>query len=97
LELRQKVTQVAKAGVFVGIGAVFVLYAFGFVLLGAVSVIATKMAFWLSAVIVGSGLAVIGVIFYQLGRTRLHQAMLEPSTTIQSVEENIRWMTERTK
>jgi uncharacterized membrane protein YqjE len=96
-ELLEKGVQVAKAGVFVGIGAVFVMYAFGFIMLGVVSVIATKMAFWLSAVIVGSGLAVIAAIFYQLGRARLQQAMLEPSPTIQSVQENIMWMKERTK
>jgi uncharacterized membrane protein YqjE len=96
-ELRQKVTQVAKASVFVGIGAVFAMYALGFLLLGVVDMIATKMAFWLSAVSVGSGLAVLAAIFYQVGRTRLQQAMQEPSTTIQSVQENLTWMKERTK
>jgi uncharacterized membrane protein YqjE len=97
VEVRDDLKQVSNAGVFLVIGAVFALYALGFILLGAVSALETTMAPWLAAVIVGVGAAVVALIFVQVGRTKLKQASLKPDKTIQSLQENVTWMKKQTK
>jgi len=91
-ELRRDLTQVVKASVFIGVGALAALYALGFILLAAVYGLATVMDPWLSALIVGVGVAIVAVIFLQIGRTRIKRASLKPDETIQSLQENITWM-----
>src|SRR6188474_153576 len=75
-EVRADIAQVARAGVFVAIGAVFGLYALGFALLGAVYALATRVTPWLSASIVAVGAAVIAGVFLYVGRTKMKQADL---------------------
>jgi len=96
-EIREDVRQIAKASVFVAFGAVLALYALGFILLGVVYALATRMAPWLSAVSVGVGVGIVAAIFCQVGRTKIKQASLKPDKTIQSLEENVRWMKTQTK
>jgi len=96
-EIRQDVAQVAKASAFVAVGAVFALYALGFILLGVVYALATRMAPWLSAVSVGVAVGIVAAIFCQVGRTKIKHASLKPDKTIQSLEENVRWMKTKTK
>ena len=62
---------------FVAIGAAFALYALGFILLGVVYALATRMAPWLS-VSVGVGVGIVAAIFVQIGRTKIKQASLKP-------------------
>ena len=91
-EVRADIAQVARAGVFVAIGAVFGLYALGFALLGVVYALATRVTPWLSASIVAVGAAVIAGIFLYVGRTKMKQVDLKPDNTIRSLEENVTWM-----
>ena len=91
-EVRADIAQVARAGVFVAIGAVFGLYALGFALLGAVYALATRVTPWLSASIVAVGAAVIAGVFLYVGRTKMKQADLKPDNTIRSLQENVTWM-----
>ena len=91
-EVRADIAQVARAGVFVAIGAVFGLYALGFALLGAVYALATRVTPWLSASLVAVGAAVIAGIFLYVGRTKMKQADLKPDNTIRSLQENVTWM-----
>ena len=91
-EVRADIAQVARAGVFVAIGAVFGLYALGFALLGVVYALATRVTPWLSASIVAVGAAVIAGIFLYVGRTKMKQVDLKPDNTIRSLQENVTWM-----
>ena len=91
-EVRADIAQVARAGVFVAIGAAFGLYALGFVLLSAVYALATRVTPWLSASIVAVGAAVIAGIFLYVGRTNMKQVDLKPDNTIRSLQENVTWM-----
>jgi cytochrome c biogenesis protein CcdA len=95
-EVREDVTQIAKAGVFFVIGAVFAFQALGFVLLGLVYALGSRTPLWLAAVIVGVGAAVIAAVFLRIGRTKIKQASLKPDTTIRSLQENVRWMKKQT-
>jgi membrane protein len=92
VEMRQDFTQVARASVFLAAGAIFALYALGFVLLGVVYALATSIAPWLAAVIVGGAVGLVATILLMVGRTKLRQADLRPDETIRSVQENITWM-----
>ena len=96
-EVRQDVTQVAKASVFFVIGAVLAFYGLGFVLLGLVYALGSTTPLWLSAVIVGIGAAVIAAVFLWVGRTKIKQASLKPDKTIRSIQENVTWMKKQTR
>jgi uncharacterized membrane protein YqjE len=92
VEVRADIAQVAKACVFVAVGAVFGLYALGFALLGVVYALATRVTPWLSALIVAVGMGVIAAIFLLVGRTKMKQVDLKPDNTIRSLQENVTWM-----
>lgn len=91
-EVRADIAQVARAGAFVAVGAVFGLYALGFVLLSVVHALETRLSPGLSALIVGIGVGVIAAIFLSVGRSKMKRADLKPDKTIRSLQENITWM-----
>jgi len=88
-EIRQDVTTIAKASAFVAAAGLLLFYALGFILLAAVYGLATVLAPWLSALIVGVGVGIVGAILFQIGRTRIRGASLKPDETIKSVQENV--------
>ena len=92
VEVRQDFAKVTKASAFLLIGAVFALYALGFVLLGVMYALAATIAPWLAAVTVGLGVGLLAAILLVVGRTKIKQADLKPDKTIQSVQENVTWM-----
>jgi hypothetical protein len=91
-EVRADIAQAARASMFVAVGALFGLYAFGFVLLGVVYALGTRITPWLSALIVAVGVGVISAIFLQIGRSKMKQADLKPDRTLRSLQENVTWM-----
>src|SRR5688572_13601650 len=91
-EVRADLAQVARAGAFVAVGAVFGLLALGFVLLSVVYALDTRLSPWLSALIVGIGVGVIAAIFLSVGRSKMKRADLKPDKTIRSLQENVKWM-----
>jgi len=96
-EVRQDVTQVLKVSVIFMIGAVFALYALGFMMVAVVYGLGTMMVPWLSALIVGVGAGVVAAIFLQVGLTKIRRASLKPDKTIQSLQENVTWMKKQTR
>jgi uncharacterized membrane protein YqjE len=96
-EVREDVTQITRASVFFVIGGVFAFHALGFVLLGLVYALGTRMPLWLSAVIVAISAAVIAVVFLLVGRTKIKQTSLKPDKTIHSLQENVTWMKKQTR
>ena len=91
-ELRGDLAQVARAGVFIAAGAVFALYALGFVLLGVVYALGSHVSPWVAALIVGLAVGLIAAIFLTIGRTKMKQADLKPDKTVRSLQENVTWM-----
>jgi len=96
-EVREDVTYIAKASVFLVMGSVLGLYALGFILLAVVYALGAVVAAWLAAAIVGIGIGIVAAIFLQIGRTKLEQANLKPNKTIRSLQENVTWMKKQTK
>ena len=97
VEVREDITQASKASVYLVIGAVFAFHALGFILLGAVYALGTRLALWLSAVIVGVTAAVVAAAFLQVGRTKIKQTSLKPDKTLRSLQENVTWMKKQAK
>jgi uncharacterized membrane protein YqjE len=96
-EIRQDVTQVAKASLFLVVSAVFGLYALGFFLLAIVYALQETWPPWASALCVGLGIGIIAAICLLIGRKRMSAASLRPDKTIQSLEENVTWLKKQTK
>lgn len=79
----------AKAGALSMISGGSVLYAgFLFLLLSAVVGLANVVEFWLSALIVGGVVALIGFIMLQSGKKKMEPSSLKPQHTIDSLEKD---------
>ena len=96
-EIRQDVTQVTRAGIFLGVGAVLALYGFGFILLAGVYALSNVLSPWISALIVGGGMALLAGAFFFIGRKKMQLASLKPDETIQSLKENVTWVKKQTR
>jgi uncharacterized membrane protein YqjE len=78
-------------------GAAFGLYAFGFLLFTAVMALATVMATWLAALMVGAVLAVASVALISAATNRLKRVNTVPERTIESLKENVQWAKDQIK
>jgi hypothetical protein len=96
-EIRQDLTQAARAGLFLLVGAALAAYAFGFLLLGSVYALAKLAPLWASALIVGGGVGLIATAFLLVGRRKMKAASLRPDETIESLQENVTWLKRHTK
>jgi hypothetical protein len=96
-EIRQDVTDVARASVFLIVSAVCGLYAFGLFLLAIVYALQETWPPWASALSVGCGVGIVAATFLLIGRKKMKLASLRPDKTIQSLEENVTWLKKRTR
>jgi hypothetical protein len=90
-ELAEKAGQAGKAAGFVGAGG-FILYA-GFlaILAAVIAVLALVIPLWLSALIVGVVVAVIGYVLVRKGLNDLKPENLTPKQTLDSLKEDKEW------
>jgi uncharacterized membrane protein YqjE len=94
-ETMEKVSHASKAVISMAAGG-FLAYAGLLVLLAAaVMVIATWVPYWLSAVIVGGVVLIIGVILLQSGRSALQKTNITPEKTVDTMKENAQWVKEK--
>jgi uncharacterized membrane protein YqjE len=94
-ETMEKVSHASKAVISMAAGG-FLAYAGLLVLLAAaVMVIATWVPYWLSAVIVGGVVLIIGVILLQSGRSALKKTNITPEKTVDTMKENAQWVKEK--
>ena len=88
-EAKSKISQVGAGGAYIGAGGAL-LYAGFLVLLGAaVFGLSNIMPLWLSALIVGLIVALIGTGLLLKGRNDLKAQNLKPEKTIRSVRQDI--------
>ncbi len=94
-ETMEKVSHATKAVVSMAVGG-FIAYAGLLVLLvAAVLALATWMPYWLSAVIVGVVVLIIGLIMLQSGRSGLKNTSITPEKTVDTMKENAQWVKEK--
>jgi hypothetical protein len=91
-EIGGEIGKAARQSVKPAIAAVLFLYAFGFLLLGAVYGLAEIMPVWLAALVVGGALAGIAAIFWQTGRRNLSQIRPRLDVTTQTLKEDFSWI-----
>ena len=96
-ELSQNASKLARDVVFLAIGG-FIAYAGLLVLLAcAVLALAFLVPFWLSALIVGLVVVIIGYAFIQKGISDLRNGALMPRQTVESLKEDREWAKEQIK
>lgn len=90
-EMSQKASQVGKDAAYIAVGG-FVIYA-GFlaILAGIIAGLAALIPLWLSALIVGVVVAVIGYAVVQKGISNLKHQSLAPQQTVDSLKESKEW------
>jgi uncharacterized membrane protein YqjE len=97
-ELAQKGKQLgAGAGLLAG-AAVVTLLALGALTAGLIAVLATAMATWLAAVIVGVVYVAVAAVLAIAGRGRIQRAAPPtPEQTIETVKEDVQWAKTRAR
>jgi uncharacterized membrane protein YqjE len=90
-EVREEATTAAPPLKMIVIGAGIGFYALGFLLFTLVMGLATVVATWLAALIVGAVLGLIGLVLITTASKRLKQVNAVPERTIETMKENVQW------
>ena len=92
-ELGEKVSRVETAVLSIGIGIALLTAAFIILLTAAVNGLAPalpdRIAPWLSPLIIGAVVAVIGIAVLAAARSRLGAASLKPRRTVQALRDDV--------
>jgi len=96
-EIREETGKLLNASRMLAIGAFAGIYAVGFILLSLVYGLASVVAPWLAALIVGVLLAIVAGVMVMSGRGRLKDVTPKPEKTIDTMKENIEWMKGQTR
>jgi uncharacterized membrane protein len=90
-EVKQEANKAAKPVTHLVIGGALGLYALGFLLWTAVLAMATVMAMWMAALIVGVLLAIISMALISAATKRLKHVNAVPERTVETLKENVQW------
>lgn len=95
-ELTEKATQVGKDVAFLAVGGL-VAYAGLLAIIAAVILVlaANGLPLWVSALIVGLVVAIIGYILVQRGLTALKRQDFAPRQTLETLKDDTRWAKEQ--
>ena len=89
-EIKEQVSKAAKPAATLAMGIVLAIYAFGFMLLTIVYVLATVVSTWLAALLVTAVVAVVALVLVTAGKDRLKRVK-PPEKTIETLKENVEW------
>ena len=89
-EIKEQVSKAAKPAATLAMGIVLAMYAFGFMLLTIVYVLATVVSAWLAALLVTAVVAVVALVLVTAGKDRLKRVK-PPEKTIETLKENVEW------
>ncbi len=90
-EVQQEASKAAPPVKMIVMGAAIGFYALGFLLFTLVMGLATVVATWLAALIVGAVLGIIALVLINTASKRLKQVNKVPERTIESMKENVQW------
>lgn len=96
-EMQQKASQAGKSVAFMAVGG-FIAYA-GFLAIVAAAIIALAalIPWWLSALIVGIVVAIIGYALLRKGQNDLKELQVKPEQTVETLKENREWLKDQTR
>jgi uncharacterized membrane protein YqjE len=90
-EVKQEASKAAPPVKMIIAGAAIGFYGLGFLLFTAVMGLATMMATWLAALIVGAVLGIIALALIGTASKRLKQVNPVPERAIETMKENVQW------
>jgi uncharacterized membrane protein YqjE len=90
-EVKQEASKAAPPVKMIVAGAAIGFYALGFLLFTAVMGLATMMATWLGALIVGAVLGIVALALITTAAKRLKHVNAVPERTIETMKENVQW------
>jgi|SwirhisoilCB2_FD_contig_41_4021194_length_1068_multi_4_in_0_out_0_3 uncharacterized membrane protein YqjE len=96
-ELTEKTERAAKAGGSLGGAAAAALLGGMCLVATCVAALATAMAVWLAALIMGVLLVIAAGMLYARGRSILRNFRIAPEQTVETLKEDAEWMKNRTK
>ena len=96
-ELKEEAKKATKPATTFGVGLVFGIYGMGFLLLGPVHALALVMPTWLATLLVGTSLAIVALALMSSSGKKLKHISPIPNKTMQSLEENVQWVTHQIK
>ena len=98
-EMQAKAATAARSVGLMGAGGVVIHAAFLAVVIGAIAFLSSAfdLDVWLSALLVGLVLAIVGFLLIQQGRSSLTRTSLAPERTIRSLKDDAEWAREQTK
>jgi uncharacterized membrane protein YqjE len=96
-EFREEAGKAMSAATMLIAGAVFGVFALGFLLLTVMFALENVVANWAAALIVGAAVGIAAGVLLLTGKERFAQVSPKPEKTIESVKENVEWMKNQTK
>jgi hypothetical protein len=96
-ELSQKASQAGKHAGLVGTGGAVAYAGLLAIIAGVILALGMIMPLWISAVIVGGVVALIGYLMLQRGREGLKHLDMTPRQTIETIKEDAEWAKNQTK
>jgi len=95
-ELTEKATQVGKDVAYLAVGGL-VAYAGLLAIIAAVILVlaANGVPLWVSALVVGLAVAIVGYVLVQRGLTALKRQDFAPRQTLETLKEDTRWAKEQ--
>ena len=92
-EIKAEAASAVRPIALLGVGAVLAVHAAGLVLLALVFVLSMYVPFWVAALAVGGGTAILAVVLMRLGARGLSQVKVTPERTLNSLKESTKWAT----
>jgi hypothetical protein len=98
-EMQAKAATAARSVGLIGTGGVVLHAAFLAVVIAAIAFLtsAFDLDVWLSALLVGVVLALVGFLLIQQGRSALARTSLAPERTLRTLKDDAEWAREQTK
>ena len=90
-EIKQEASQAAPPLKMIVVGTAIGFYALGFLIFTLVMGLATVVATWLAALIVGAVLGLIALVLITTASKHLKQVNKVPERTLETLKENVQW------
>lgn len=94
-ETVEKISKATRSVVFMVAGGMLAYAGLIGLIIAAIVALANVMDLWLSALIVGLVVIIIGAILLQSGRSMLQRLSLVPEKTVESIKESTEWAKEQ--
>jgi uncharacterized membrane protein YqjE len=91
-EVKQEVGKARRAAIILAGGAVFSLFALGFLLLAGEQALQTVMEPWLASIIVAVAAGMLAAVLISKGKADLKRVVPVPGETVRTVKENVEWL-----